>query len=149
MINVLWHLRGAAPLKGVSADAALDGIEGLLAKQRKPLVERNNDQLIFDAPFWEHMLGPNWSAMVIYDWGRFCVDRDLSGGQLHYELRSFHVFVFCLLGAAMFFAFGLADGGVIGGLKLATLAFAWIYGMNVLLTLVRVPRLIRKAARRA
>ncbi len=47
----------------------------------------------------------------------------------------------------MFFAFGLADGGLLGGLKLAALAFGWLYGMNVLLALARVPPLIRKAVR--
>ena len=148
MIDVLWHLRGAVPLNAGAADAALNGIERLLAEQRKPVVERTSNTLSFDAPLWEHLFGPNWRALVIYDQGRFWIDQGLSGVELRYELRSLHVFVFCLAGAAMFFAFGLADG-LIGGLKFAVMAFAWVYGINVLLTLVRVPRLIRKAVRPA
>jgi hypothetical protein len=45
----------------------------------------------------------------------------------------------------MAFFFGLAGDGVLGGLTLAAAAFAWLYGMNILLALVRVPSTIRKA----
>lgn len=55
--------------------------------------------------------------------------------------------VFCLLSALMFFFFGLASGGLVGGLKFAAGIFAWLYGMNILLALSRVPFAIRKAVR--
>jgi hypothetical protein len=133
----------------VDAGTALDAIEALLSAQCKPVTERHSNQLAFDAPLWEDLFGPNWHAFVAYDRGRFWIEQRLSGLELRYELRSLHGFVFCLSAAAMFFAFGMGDGGVIGGLKLATLAFASLYGMNVLLALVRVPRLIRKAVHTA
>jgi len=53
--------------------------------------------------------------------------------------------VFCLFGALMFFFFGLAGGGLLGGIKYAAGVFAWLYGMNLVLAFVRVPNAIRKA----
>jgi hypothetical protein len=85
--------------------------------------------------------------MVIYDRGRFWIEQDLGGRRLRYDLRSLHGMVFCLFGALMFFFFGLAGGGLSGGLKYAAAAFAWLYGMNVLLALGRVPLAIRRAVR--
>ena len=87
--------------------------------------------------------------MVLYDKGRIWIDQGLSGRTLRYELRSLHAFVFCLIGAAMFFVFGSLDGSLTSGLKFAALAFGWVYGMNLLLALVRVPRKFRKIARPA
>ena len=136
------------PLDGkVSNEVALDRIELLLEGQKKPVTIRDAGQVTFDAPLWEDLLCSGHYAMVIYDRGRFWIDQGLSGRTLRYELRSLHVLVFCLFAAAMFFAFGLLDGGLFGGLKLAALALGWIYGMNLLLALVRVPRKIRKVAR--
>jgi hypothetical protein len=107
---------------------------------------RDANQVTFDAPLWEDLLSSGHYAMVIYDRGRFWIDQELSGRTLRYELRSLHVLVFCLFGAVMFFAFGSLDGDFFGGLKLAALVFCWIYGMNLLLALARVPRKIRKVA---
>jgi hypothetical protein len=85
--------------------------------------------------------------MVIYDQGRFWIEEGLGGRRLHYDLRSLHGMIFCLFGALMFFFFGLASGGLSGGLKFAAGIFAWLYGMNVLLALARVPSAIRRAVR--
>ncbi|HEU0310494.1 MAG TPA: hypothetical protein VFR36_04665 [Sphingomicrobium sp.] len=150
MFEFLWHLRGSTPLEGTATNAeVLDGLERMLGRQRKPIAERNTNIVTFDAPLWEDLLGGNWRAMVIYDYGRFWIDHDLSGRILRYDLRSLHGFVFCLFAAAMFFAFGSADGAIIDGFKFAALAFGWLYGMNLLLALIRVPPLIRKAVREA
>ncbi|MCL6740674.1 hypothetical protein LZ518_05950 [Sphingomonas sp. RB56-2] len=148
MMDFLWHLRGAVPLDGrVSNEMALDRVENLLERQMKPVVVRDSNHVIFEAPLWEDLLSSGHHAMVIYDQGRIWIDQGLSGRTLKYELRSLHAFVFCLLGAVMFFVFGLLDGGLIGGLKLSALAFGWVYGMNLLLALVRVPSKIRTVAR--
>ena len=118
----------------------------LLEQQKKPVALREASQLTFDAPLWEDVLSSGHYAMVIYDQGRFWIDQGLSGRTIRYDLRSLHAFVFCMLGAAMFFVFGALAGGLLGGLKFAALAFGWVYGMNLLLALARVPWKIRKAA---
>ncbi|MDT9601095.1 hypothetical protein [Sphingosinicella rhizophila] len=144
MLEFVWHLRGSVPLDGVSSDAlALDHVEQLLAKQQKSVSERGSDYLAFDDPLWRNPFGPNWLAMVIYDRGRFWIERDLHERRLRYDLRSLHGMVFCLFAAFTAFFFGLANDGVSGGLKFAAGAFAWLYGMNILLALFRVPSGIR------
>ena len=146
MFDSMWHLRGSVSLVGAgSDDAVLDHLETLLERQRKGVSERGEDYLVFNDPLWSDPFGPNWLAMVIYDRGRFWIDHSLGGRRLRYDLRSLHGMVFCLFGALMFFLFGLAGGGLAGGLKYAAGMFAWLYGMNILLALGRVPSAIRRA----
>jgi hypothetical protein len=150
MLDFIWHLRGSISLDGLgSNDATLDRVEHLLERQRKGVSDRGPDYLTFDDPLWSDPFGPNWLAMVIYDRGRFWIEQGLGGRRLRYDLRSLHGLVFCMFAAFMAFFFGLADGGLGGGLKWATLAFSWLYGMNILLALGRVPAAIRKAVRSA
>ena len=149
-MNFLWHIRGSVSLDGSATnEAALDRVERLLERKRKPIAELTDNQVTFDAPLWENHFTPNWYAMVMYDQGRFWIEQDLNGRTLRYDLRSLHGFVFCLFGAAMFFAFGLAGGGFLDGLKFASFSFGWLYGMNLVLAFARIPSLIRKALRAA
>jgi hypothetical protein len=146
MFDFIWHLRGSVPLDGLgSNDAVLDRVERLLEKQRKRDTERGPSSLHFEDPLWSDPFGPNWLAMVIYDQGRFWIEGGSGGRRLSYDLRSLHGMVFCLFAAFTIFFFGLAAGSLAGGLKYAAGVFAWLYGMNVLLALARVPRAIRKA----
>lgn len=148
MLDFVWHLRGSISLEGAATSgAAIDGIERLLMKQGKPITEIGPSAIGFDDPLWNNMFGPNWLAMVIYDRGRFWIEQSGTGLRLRYELRSLHGMVFCLFGSLMFFVFGLASGGLADGLEAAALAFGWLYGMNILLALLRVPQSIRKAVR--
>jgi hypothetical protein len=150
MFDFIWHLRGSVALDRIgSNEAALDRVERLLEKQRKNTIERGADYIEFDDPLWNDSFGPNWLAMVIYDRGRFWIEQGLGGRALRYDLRSLHGMVFCLFGALMAFFFGLAGDGLASGLKFAAGAFAWLYGMNILLALARVPAAIRKAIRSA
>lgn len=145
-LDFLWHLRGAVVLDETTTnEAVFRRLEELLGKQRKPVTERGLDHLAFDDPLWRDLFSPNWLAMVIYDRGRFWVERGPTGRSLRYELRSLHGLVFCLLGAVMFFLFGLAGDSLASGLKLAAFAFGWLYGTNILLALARVPGSIRMA----
>ena len=146
MLDFFWHLRGSIALdEARSNEAALDRIEALLERQRKGVSERGADYLVFDDPLWSNPFGPNWLAMVIYDRGRFWIEQGVQARWLRYDLRSLHGMGFCLFGAFAFFFFGLATGGVLGGLKYAAAVFAWLYGMNVLLAVARVPAAIRNA----
>ena len=151
MVDFIWHLRGSVPLDGVGSndEVVLDHIERLLEKQRKRDRERGQNSVAFEDPLWSDLFGPNWLAMVIYDRGRFWIERGLDGRKLRYDLRSLHGLVFCLFAALMFFFFGVAGGGLLSGLKWAAVVFAWLYGMNVLLALLRVPWAIRKTVRAA
>jgi hypothetical protein len=83
--------------------------------------------------------------MAGYDRGRFWIEHGFEGRSLRYELRSLHGMLFCVFAALLAFFFGLADGGLAGGLEFAGLAFVWLYGMNVLVALELVPRSIRQA----
>jgi hypothetical protein len=144
MIDFIWHLRGSVRLDDLGYKVvALDRVEKLLEKQQKTVSERGSDYLIFNDALWSNPFGPNWLAMVIYDHGRFWIDQDEQS--IRYDLRSLHGMLFCLLGALTFFLFGIASGGLLGGIKFAAGIFAWLYGMNVLLAFVRVPRAIHKA----
>jgi len=148
MFDFIWHLRGSVALDGAGpSEVALDGVERLLEKQRKNSIERGSDHIAFDDPLWSDPFGPNWVALVIYDRGRFWIGQGLHGRTLRYDLRSLHLMVFCLFVALIAFLAGLTHDGLSGGLKFAAGAFAWLYGMNILLALVLVPRAIRKAVR--
>lgn len=145
MVDFGWHLRGSVPLDGRGRSAtALDHLEQLLDSQRETVSERDSGHLVFNDPLWSNPFGPNWLAMVIYDQGRFWIEQGPDGRRLRYDLRSLHGMVFCLFGALIFF-FGSAGGGLLGGMKYAVGVFAWLYGMNIVLALVRVPNAIRKA----
>jgi len=148
MLDFIWHLRGSTALAGsCTNDAALNAVTALLKKQRKPIVEFGVNSIAFNDPLWSNPFSMNHSSMVIYDRGRFWIEQTLNGPRLRYELRSLHGMVFCLFGALTALLFGLASGGFIWGLEVAAIAFAWLYGMNVLLALARVPSAIRRAVR--
>lgn len=148
MLKVIWHLRGSVALDRIESNGAvLDRLERLLKKQQKGRIGRGADYLNFDTPFWDSSIFSNLRAMAIYDRGRFWISESIDERSLRYDLRSFHAFVLCLCGGSIAFFFGLAGNGVAFGLQLGMVAIGWLYGMNVLFAIVRVPAAIRKAAR--
>jgi hypothetical protein len=150
MLDAFWHLRGSVRLAAASSDeAVLDEIEALLNEQDKTLSDRELGSLAFDDPLWTSFGGRNWQAMVIYDRGRFWLEHGLQGRRLRYELRSLHGMVFCLFAALVGFIFGVAGEGLSKGVTLGMIAFAWLYGMNVLLAYMRVSGAIHHAVARA
>lgn len=150
MIDFLWHLGGSVPLEaGDQSEVVLNRLEDLLKRQHKPIAERTADGVTFDAPLWCNFFAPNWLAMAIYDQGRFWVDKEAGKSDLRYDLRSLHGPIFCLFAVGMLFAIVLPNGGLLPSLYLGVAAFGWVYGMNILLALARVPRLIREILREA
>jgi hypothetical protein len=151
MLDFLWHIRGTITLDRVDLEAVtLDRVEWLLKRERKHVIERGSEYLVFNSPFWSEWPEKNWLPMMIYDGGRFWIERDLHEARLRYDLRSLRAMVFGLFFAFLTFCFGLTHDSVVGGslagaLRYAAWAFAWLYGMNVVLALVRVPSSIRKA----
>lgn len=146
VIENIWHLRGSTKLPPDASDDAIIGrLETFLAKQHKPIVEQGESSIGFSSPLWEDLLTPNWLALVIYDEGRFWIEKGLEGRCLRYDLRSLHGLIFCLVGASMFFAFVSFFEGVAAGARVALLAFAWLYGANMVLAWVRIPLAIRRA----
>ena len=125
----------------------LGRVERLLEKQRKSVSERGAAYLVFNDPLWSDPFGPNWLAMGIYDRGRFWIDQNIDERRLRYDLRSLHGSVFCAFAALTILFFVPVSGGLLVGLKWAGAMFAWLYGVNVLLALARVPSAIRRAVR--
>jgi hypothetical protein len=148
MIDFLWDLRGTIWLNpDTDQSAVLDRIEQMLEKQRKPVIKRGSTSINFEEPLWSNFWSGNGRATLIYDRGKMWIHRDLEGRTLRYELRSLHTFTFCLVGALTFFVIGSLDGDFRQGLLFGSFAFGWVYGMNILMALIRVPRLIRRTAR--
>ena len=146
MLDSVWHLRGSVALnRSMTDEVVLDRVARLLDKQWKPVIERGSDYLVFEDPIWCGLFRPNWLAMVIYDLGVFHIERGKDGRRLRYDLRSLHGLIFCLFAAFAFFSVASAGEGMLRGLTIGAFAFAWLYGMNVLLALARVPASIRTA----
>jgi hypothetical protein len=111
----------------------------ILDQQKKPYKHRAKG-IDFDDPIWNDPFGPSWRTLIIFDRGKFWIEQQTTKRIMRYEIRSLHVFVFCLLGATMFATVGfLAEG--ITGLRLGLAALLWLYGMNLALAAVRVPLL--------
>src|SRR5262249_13336036 len=110
---------------------------------------REATSVAFDVPLSSHLIGPSWYALVPFEQGSFWIVQDSEGRLLHYDMRCLRGFVYCLFATALFFSIGsLARyGGFALGLMLAAFIFGWLWGMSMLVTLVRVPRLIRKTVR--
>jgi len=146
MIDKIWHLRGTTKLPpDVSDTIIFERLENFLAKQRKPITEQTASSIEFSSPLWEDVFTPNWLALVIYDQGKFWIENGLEGRSLRYELRSWHGLIFCFFGALMFLIFVSTVEDIATGSKFALLAFAWLYGGNMILAWGRVPFAIRKA----
>jgi len=146
IFDFIWHMRGSIKLDvAATEDEVLGRVEQLLSKQRKPVVSRDTVHAAFSAPLFSDPFGPNWLAMGIYDRGRFWIDCGQEGRHLRYDLSSLHGFVFCLIASLFFFGIGSTNGGIGEGIKLGFLTFSWLYGVNILLALLRVPGAIRKA----
>ncbi|WP_219893414.1 hypothetical protein [Aquisediminimonas profunda] len=146
MPKFVWHLRGSIRLDSAHTnDVVLMRLERLLAQQQKTVVEHTYSILAFDNPLWRDLAGGNWRAMVIYDSGRFWIEERLNERRLRYDLRSLHGLVWCLFLASIACLFGLLVGGIIVGAKFAIGAFVWLYGMNILLAVIRVPLAVRRA----
>jgi hypothetical protein len=146
MWQLLWHLRGSKLLPASASDSAvLDRLELMLIGQRKTITYKNEKGLAFDD---SHLKagpeGPNWLAMVIYDRGNFHIEQHDKDRSLKYNLRSLHAFIFCLVAAAIFFCFGLIGGELTVATKYALLAFSWLYGGNLVLAWILVPRKIQR-----
>lgn len=151
VIDFLWHLRGSRSLeRAPEDDRVIAAIERLLSRQRKPVTRKTPDSLAFNQPLWTQMIGPNWRAMLIYDRGRFWIERGHRGRRLHYDLSSLHGFIFCVAGSALFFVFTLATAGSLSSAAgIAALAFGWLYGGNLLIAIPRVWLAIDAVVRRA
>ncbi|MBU4196696.1 MAG: hypothetical protein KJ911_08110 [Alphaproteobacteria bacterium] len=149
IFDFLWRLRGTVSVAPTTAnEAVLAEVERLLIRQGMFIARRGPENLSFTAP-GAGLIGRNWRAMIMLDRGRFWISQSAKGRRLHYNLRSFNAMMFCLLGALMFLAVGAAAEGIARGLAFAALAFCWLYGMNMLLAVIRVSIAIRLAVRKA
>jgi len=151
VVDFLWRVRGSRTLERAPDDGrVIASIERFLNRQRKPVTRKTPESLAFNDPLWTRMFGPNWRAMLIYDRGRFWIEKDHRGRRLHFDLSSLHGFIFCTAAAALFFVFTLASAGSLSSAAaIAALAFGWLYGMNLLIAIPRVWLAIGSAVRQA
>ena len=146
MLDFLWHLRGSITLAKVYLDAVtLDRVELLLKKERKEVIERGSGYLVFNAPFWGDPNDIAWFPMRIYGCCRFWIEQGIHENRLRYDLSSLRILIYWLFIASIGFWLVLTDDSLAGALKTAASAFAWFYGVSILLALLRVPPAIRKA----
>ena len=129
MLDILWRFRGSVALDSlVSDEAALAFVDALLEEQQKPITERRSRQLAFDDPIWRNPFGRGSLAMGFHDRGSFCIEHGPGIRLLRYELRSLHALLFCLAASLFCVAVGWLGSDLAMGVKLASLAFAWLYG---------------------
>jgi hypothetical protein len=145
MWNFIWHLRGSTPVPDeISDQDILDRIERLLDEQAKHRRVRDNQMVTFRSPLLGQ-ISSNWLAMAIYDRGQIKITSTNNQRLVRYELRSWEAFIFCLGAAALFLIFGFGFNGTTQSIQFAAFAFGWLYGGNMVLAWVRIPRAIRRA----
>lgn len=148
MPNPLWTLWGSLEVPpGIAPDALLDRIEEELAGHGKRVFDRDGPAVTFTSYFWEDVFGLNGNALMLYDRGRLWLDGGGGTLRLRWELRSPRVFILCLAVAA---AAGLFSGSVEGwseGAEVALKGLAWLYGLNLAVSLIRVPQFFRRMLR--
>lgn len=146
MIDSLWRLKGSNQLPvGVSDEIVLNRLEAFLSNQKKSGIEKNSSSIIFRSPLWMRIFTPNWLALTVFDQGAFSIDAGPQGRYLRYNLQALHLMIFCLVAAMIVFAFIGADEGIVVGAKYAAFALIWIYGGNLALAWIRIPRAIKGA----
>jgi len=139
LLDVLWHMRGSIDLSRTATDdVILRRVVAALERQRKPISDRGATFVEFDSPLFSDFFAPNWLALIIYDRGRIWIDRTGVVPVLRYDLRSLHGFIFCGVSALAV--------AVIAEPAIGLGAFAWLYGMNIVLAVIRVPGVFERAA---
>lgn len=148
MPNPLWTLWGSLEVPpGIPPDELLDRVEDALAGHGKRVFDRDGPTVVFSSYFWEDALGFNRNALMLHDRGRLWLDGGGGTLRLRWEVRSLRLFLFCFALAA---AAGLLTGWHEGwreGADVALRALAWLYGLNLLVALFRVPRFFRRLLR--
>jgi hypothetical protein len=135
-----------------SVDVAEDEVARALIRevrrQGAEIVSAGPNHLRFSNPLWNNMSYPGWYALTPFDRGIAHFRRAGDGIELRYELSTLHGFVFCLSVAAAMALFGAAFGSMFP-LKFALFAFAWLYGGNFAIGLVRSRDFFRRVVRGA
>ena len=148
MPNPLWTLRGSLEVPpGMTPAEQLDRIENGIADLGKRVFDRDGPTIVYSSWFWEDALGINRNPLLVYDRGRLWLDGSGGTSRLRYELSSLRFLLLCFAIAA---AAGLFIGSQVGWRESAKVAFvglAWLYGLNLLVALVRVPRFFRRLLR--
>ena len=148
MIDFIWHLRRAELIRSHESDAViLNDLENFLQSQKVSTISKQTRSIFFTDPLFSFRFKSNWLPLAVYDQGTFVISNEERGRVLRYELSSFQGFVFCLSCAALFFVTSSSFEGPLYGLKIGLFAFLWLYGMNMVLAHIRVPRAVRRAIR--
>jgi len=148
MLDFLWTARGSIPLNpNVPYAATLDRVVDLLERQRKQPVRRGHDLVTFDMPFWERKQG--WTALLIFNHGRFWTEHGLDGRVVRYKLSCLHAFVVCVVLATGFTALAIFAGSTDDDVTYnSACLFTLVYAVNYLVSWFRAQRVIREAVGR-
>jgi hypothetical protein len=144
VINWLWHMRGSIPLvKKLSDEEFSDRVSNALALQLKSVSEISEQHVAFDDPIWCNPFTPNWYVLVMFDKGVVWIESTNEGSLIRYDLRSLHMVIVAIV-VATFVAIATADQGfAISQLLFGFAAFCFLYGVNLIIALFRVPNWLR------
>lgn len=146
IFDFIWHMRGSIALDAsLSDEEALRRIERLIARQSKTVASRDAEQVTFESPLENTLLGLHFPPMKFCDGGRFWIEQGTAGRVLRYDLRSLHFLMYCLLAAFVFFHLGSSGKHIVDGLKSGAFALICVYGGNTIFAFIRVPGAIRRA----
>lgn len=123
-------------------EAALDHVAAALEREKASEVERVGNSVSFRAGLIRFVARNN--VLSATDRGTIRVDQAPEGLRVEYELRFVHLLV-----AATVMAGGIAalvsQRGQADALLPALFAWAWLFGGNFMISIVRFPRFVRRA----
>lgn len=139
-----WRVEGRSRIEGATEKEVLKRLTKRLADQRKWATWHPDNVITFTD---YSLLGPNWYALAMFSSGRLWIENGSHETWLRYRLNFLPGFVLSTLFSMTVFA-ALAYGGELQlGLKIGGLSFAWLYGINVLIGLLRTSYFFDNVAR--
>ena len=152
MWDFMWHMRGSAAVEVENSDRELlDHIatamkeEGMFDIRIMPTSAEFKGSIFRTRAKFKpsDLLMPR--SLRLYDRGIFILEGVGSVRKFSYDLRCLHLFLLCLAGSLAILGYRLATSGgdPVAALSSAAFAFAWLYGMNMLIAWTTIPRGIR------
>jgi hypothetical protein len=110
-------------------------IEAILDSKNANDVRRDGDTIWFRLPFLNR--GWSWDIMIPYDSGRFDVDYGPNAIIVRYDLRVVRML-------AITTTIAVVVGLLALNAPVAVFAWAWLFGMNYVIAVVRMPGWLRR-----
>ncbi|MFI0848208.1 hypothetical protein [Mesorhizobium sp. IMUNJ 23232] len=157
MLDALWHVRGGVLIIGDrKEERILQELSHKLAAQGKAVGQLSERSIEFNDSLW-NMIFPKWpydplqmikkgrGALAIFDRGKIAVSNSARGRVLSYDVRMLDAAIFCFLGAILLGGFaGVAEASISTAISISAASFAWLYGMNFLVSSFRARTFFHK-----